>query len=160
MDWKQLLKSWVLIALGVLLASYTSMGGIQYDSVGALIIAVVLLSFLNVFLKPVLMLFSLPFIILTFGIGIWLINALLFLFVGWVVGGSDGGFVVNSFGSALWGALVVSITSFIANVAFASKGRGGVNVQIHRGGPTPGNRPSPSAPKRRSELDDDDVIDI
>ena len=86
MDFKQLLKSWVIIAFGVLIASNTG-SGIHYENREALIIAVILLSALNVFLKPVLMLFSLPFIILTFGIGIWIINALLFLFVGMLVSG-------------------------------------------------------------------------
>jgi len=68
MDFKQLLKSWAIIAFGVLIASNTG-SGIHYESREALIIAVILLSALNVFLKPVLMLFSLPFIILTFASG-------------------------------------------------------------------------------------------
>ena len=79
-------KSWVIVAFGVLIASNTA-SGIHYDSREALIIVVILLSACNVFLKPLLMLFSLPFIILTFGIGIWVINALLFLFVAALVSG-------------------------------------------------------------------------
>lgn len=96
MDLKQLLKSWVIVAFGVLIASNTA-SGIHYDSYGTLLVVVILLSACNVFLKPLLMLFSLPFIILTFGIGIWVINALLFLFVGALV----SGFYVDSFSSAL-----------------------------------------------------------
>ncbi len=104
----------------------------------ALIIVVILLSACNVFLKPLLMLFSLPFIILTFGIGIWVINALLFLFVAALV----SGFHIDSFGSALWGALVVSITSGVATLLFGSPNpRRGVNINVGRVGPTPGAEP-------------------
>tara|TARA_B110000285_G_scaffold233472_1_gene307361 strand:+ start:3837 stop:4322 length:486 start_codon:yes stop_codon:yes gene_type:complete len=161
MDLKQMLKSWVIVAFGVLIASNTA-SGIHYDSREALIIVVILLSACNVFLKPLLMLFSLPFIILTFGIGIWVINALLFLFVAALV----SGFHIDSFGSALWGALVVSITSGVATLLFGSPNpRRGVNINVGRVGPTPGAGPQargtsqPRQPKRVIE-DDADVIDI
>ncbi len=156
MDFKQLLKSWLLLALGVLLASYTSQG-IHYESTDALIFAVLLLSLCNVFFKPLLMVFSLPFIILTFGIGIWLINALLFMLVGELV----PGFTVDTFGNALWGALVVSITGAVANMLF---GKSRVQVQVNRGGGAqsgPSSRPRAEQPTRRPlKDDDDDVIDI
>lgn len=151
MELKQLLKSWLLLSLGVTLAAHTA-GGIRYESLTALGVAVLLLSVFNLVLKPLLMLFSLPFIILTFGIGIWFINALLFLFVGYIV----EGFEVASFSSALWGALVVSITGAAANVLF-----GQTRVRVHMtegsGGVT-----SASAPRRPSVRDrgDDDVIDV
>lgn len=147
MDFKQLIKSWLLLAVGVTIAAHTA-SGIHYDSSTALIVAVLLLSICNLVLKPVLMLFSLPFIILTFGIGIWLINALLFLFVGWLV----EGFYVDSFVSALWGAFVVSLTGAAAGLLF---GKSRVNVQINKGvnRTGPGERP-------RKPLKDDDVIDI
>ncbi len=156
-----MLKSWVVVAFGVLIASNTA-SGIHYDSYGTLLVVVILLSACNVFLKPLLMLFSLPFIILTFGIGIWVINALLFLFVGTLV----SGFYVDNFGSALWGALVVSITSGVATLLFGSPNqRCRVNVNVSRVGPTPtvgskaGGASKPRQPKRVIS-DDDDVIDI
>lgn len=153
MQFQQILKSWLLIALGVLFAANTA-SGIHYDSGAALLVAVLLLSLLNVFLKPLLLLFSLPFIVLTFGLGIWLINAVLFM----LVGGLVEGFHVNSFTSALWGALAVSITSGIANMLFGNK-KNRVNVRFERGAPGPNNAgPAPKA--QRPIKDDDDVIDI
>ena len=155
MDFNQVFKSWVLLALGVLLAANTA-DGIHYDNAESLIFAVILLSVCNVFLKPVLMLFSLPFIILTLGLGIWLINALLFL----LVGGLVGGFHVESFAYALWGALVVSVTGGIANLLFGKKERrGGVHV---RAGRVPDPRAGTGSGRaRRTPLkDDEDVIDI
>ena len=137
-----------------MIASNTG-SGIHYESREALIIAVILLSALNVFLKPVLMLFSLPFIILTFGIGIWIINALLFLFVGMLV----SGFHIDTFGSALWGALVVSITSGVASLLFPGSKQNRFNVNVRRSGTPPRQESSPRQPKRVVE-NDDDVIDI
>lgn len=148
MDFKTLLKSWLLIALGVFIASYI-FEGIRYTDNGALIVAVFLLSICNVFLKPLLMLFALPFIILTFGMGIWFINALLFLLVGNLV----EGFAVDSFGYALAGALVVSLTGAAANVLFGKTKVQGSVRGAGRGG---------SAPRQPSQkpLKDDNVIDI
>lgn len=147
MDTKKLLVSWLLLAIGVIIAAHTAKG-IHYDSNGALVVAVLLLSLCNLVLKPLLMLFSLPFIILTFGVGIWLINALLFMLVGAVV----EGFYVLSFWNALWGAFVVSFTGLIANVFFGTK-----RIQVQAQG-APG---TPRAqPQARKPLNDDDVIDI
>jgi len=150
MDFKQLLKTWLLLALGVIIAAHTA-GGIHYDSSGALVVAVLLLSFCNVVLKPLLMLFSLPFILLTFGVGIWLINALLFMLVGALV----EGFHVLSFWNALWGALVVSLTGAAANLLF---GGNRVNVQASNSSSQSTNHSSSQS--RKPLKDDDDVIDI
>jgi putative membrane protein len=154
MQYKQLLKSWLLIALGVLIAS-TVFDGIRYSDTSSLIVAVLLLSLCNVFLKPLLMLFALPFIILTFGLGIWLINALLLLLVDKLV----DGFAVDSFGYALAGALVISLTGAAASVLF---GKSRVQIRTHHtppGGGTSGGG-SPPREEKRKPLKDDDVIDI
>ncbi len=150
MELKQLFKSWLLLSLGVMIAAHTA-GGIRYESAGALLVAVLLLSVFNLVLKPLLMLFSLPFIVLTFGIGIWLINALLFLLVGSLV----DGFVVASFGNALWGALVVSLTGAAANALF---GQTRVDVRTQRGPRDP--KTNSARQPRPTKDDDDDVIDV
>ncbi|NBB79339.1 MAG: phage holin family protein [Verrucomicrobia bacterium] len=152
MDIKALFKSWLLIALGVLIASHI-FPGIQYTGAASLLVAVLLLSLCNVFLKPLLMLFALPFIILTFGLGIWLINAVLFLLVGKLV----DGFSVDGFGYALAGALVVSLTGAAANILFGNT-RTRVHVQTTQSeSPKSGGS---SGKKKRPLKDDDDVIDI
>lgn len=158
MELKQLFKSWLLLSLGVTIAAHTD-GGIDYDSGGALLVAVLLLSALNLVLKPLLLLFSLPFILLTFGVGIWLINALLFLLVGSIV----EGFVVNGFWNALWGALVVSLTGAAANALFGQT-RVDIRTQRSRRDPnlnSPRSRnPGRSRQRRPIKDDDDDVIDV
>jgi putative membrane protein len=134
----QLLVRWLVMALGVTLATKL-VNGITCDSVGALITVVVLLSFFNAILKPLLVLFTLPFIIFTLGLGVLVINALLFLFVGRLV----EGFHVEGFWPAVWGALVVSIT----NLLLSGFTRGATRV---RGQP----------PRAQPKAKPDDVIDI
>jgi putative membrane protein len=107
----QLLLRWSILALGVMLA--TKLGiGIRCDSGSTLLVVVVLLSFFNAILKPLMVLFTLPFILLTLGLGMVVINALLFLLVARLV----DGFYVASFWSAVGGAIVVSVTNLILNM--------------------------------------------
>lgn len=117
-DFLDLLKSWIVIALGVIIAAHI-VDGISYDSSWTLFIVVFLLSVFNAFLKPVLVILTLPLIILTFGIGLWFINALLFILVSKLV----SGFEVASFPSALWGALIVSLVSMITNLLLGGRRR-------------------------------------
>jgi putative membrane protein len=128
---KQLLIRWLVLALGVVLATKL-VPGISCSDGATLIVVVLVLSFFNAILKPLLLLFTLPFIVLTLGLGVILINALLFYWAGNLV----AGFYVAGFWSAVGGAVVVSITNLIASV-------------LTRGPPKP-----PKAPARG------DVIDI
>jgi putative membrane protein len=105
-----LLLRWLFLALGVLLSTKL-VSGITCDSGQTLAVVVVLLSLFNVVLKPLMVLFTLPFIVLSLGLGVWLINACLFYFVGRLV----EGFHVAGFGSAMLGALIVSVTNLILN---------------------------------------------
>lgn len=130
-----LLVRWLVLALGVALSAAV-VPGISYDTGWTLVVVVVLLSFCNAVLKPLLMLFTLPFIVLTLGIGIWLINAFLFLIVGKIV----DGFHVSGFGAALLGAAIVSVTNLTLN-RFLTPPRSGVKP-----------------PKKRESKDD--VIDV
>jgi putative membrane protein len=105
-----LLVRWLVLALGVVISTKL-VPGINCDDGWTLTAVVLLLSVFNTVLKPLMMLFTLPFIVLTLGIGIWFINALLFYFVGHLV----KGFHVAGFGSALLGALIVSVTNLVLN---------------------------------------------
>ena len=134
----QLLVRWLVLALGVMLATKI-VPGIRCEDGAALVAVVLLLSFFNAILKPLLVLFTLPFIIVTMGLGVVVINALLFLFVGKLV----SGFHVAGFWSAVLGSLVVSVT----NILLSSFTR--VKKVDGRGPPPPA-----KADKR------DDVIDI
>ncbi len=107
-----LLVRWLILALGVVLAEKI-VPGIKCADGQTLAVVVLLLSFFNVVLKPLLLLFTLPFIVLSLGLGIWVINAVLFYLVGRLV----DGFHVAGFGSALLGALIVSVTNLVLSRA-------------------------------------------
>lgn len=133
-----LLVRWLILALGVVLSA-TLVPGIGYADGTTLAVVVVLLSLFNAVLKPLLVLFTLPFIVLSLGVGVWLINALLFYFVGKLV----DGFHVAGFGSAMLGALIVSVTNLVLSRMLRRAGKP----------PTP-----PTATSRVGGKDD--VIDI
>ena len=103
-----LLLRWLVLAIGVILSTKL-VPGISCDTGTTLLVVVLVLSFFNAVLKPILLLFSLPFIILSLGLGIWLVNAVLFYAAGRLV----EGFHVAGFGSALFGALIVSVTNMV-----------------------------------------------
>ena len=132
-----MLVRWLILALGVTLSTKI-VPGISYDTGTTLTVVVLLLSFFNAVLKPLLLLFTLPFIVLTLGIGIWIINAILFYFVGRLV----EGFHVATFGAALLGALIVSVTNLVLSRMLTPP-------------PSPPRGGGASRPAKR-----DDVIDI
>lgn len=117
--------SWLLIALGVLLAERTS-DGIFVDNGTSLVLGVLFISLLNIFLRPVLLLLTLPFVLLTLGLGIIVINALVF----WIAGSIVPGFHVEGFWSALWGAIVVGLITLLANSFF---GGPKTRIRVNRG---------------------------
>jgi putative membrane protein len=136
----QLLLRWLVLALGVMLATRI-VPGITCQDGATLVVVVLLLSFFNAILKPLMVLFTLPFILVTLGLGVVVINALLFLLVGRLV----NGFHVDGFWSAFFGSFVVSVT----NLLLSSFMRGG---RPPRTPPTP-----PSTPPSRGG---GEVIDI
>ena len=99
---------WSIIAVGVALSAWI-VPGITFDDGVTLVVVVALLSLFNAILKPLLVIFTLPFVVLSLGLGIWLINALLFLSVSRLV----PGFHVHDFWAALWGSLIVSLTNMV-----------------------------------------------
>ncbi len=147
----QLLVQWLVMALGVTLATKL-VDGISCDSTATLIVVVLLLNFFNAILKPVLVLFTLPFIVLTLGLGVVVINALLFMFVGRLV----DGFHVAGFWPAVWGALVVSVTNLILS-GFTRRAAVPRKEAPPEGAPPEG-APPVRAPRVKKKPDD--VIDI
>ncbi len=143
----QMFVRWSVLALGVAISTKI-IPGIRCDGAFTLFCVVLMLTFFNAILKPLLVFFTLPFIVLSLGVGLIIINAGLFYLVGWIL--RDNGFHVDGFWPALGGALVVGVTNMIVS-------------QLLRGGRPPGGgtRPGPSRedqlPKRNAS---GDVIDI
>lgn len=85
--------------------------GIAFQTLQALFISGLVLGIVNTFVKPVLLILTLPLSIVTLGIFVLVINALMLLLVAWLV----PGFVVSGFWAGFFVALFVSVFSFIIN---------------------------------------------
>ncbi|MES2024559.1 MAG: phage holin family protein [Pseudomonadota bacterium] len=85
------------------------MSSIKVDSVGAAILAALVLGLVNTLIRPLLVLLTLPVTLLTLGLFIFVINGLMF----WAVSELVGGFHVAGFWAAVGGAILYSIISWI-----------------------------------------------
>jgi putative membrane protein len=100
----------LITILGLLVAS-ALVPGVTISGSWNFIFAAVLLGVVNAFIRPIALLLTLPLTVLTLGLFLFVINAAMF---GLVAGMLDG-FYVSGFWAALFGALVVSITSTVAS---------------------------------------------
>jgi len=110
---KEFLLRWFVTTLSVLGATWV-IPGLHCDTTGALLGAALLLGIINALVRPVLLLLSLPFIIVTMGFFILVINALLIIFVSKVI----PGFHVEGFWTALFAGIVIGIISWILSSFF------------------------------------------
>ena len=108
---KEFMIRWASTTFAVLIASGV-VPGITFENAEALIWAGLLLGILNAVVRPVLLVLSLPLIVLSLGLFIPVVNALLLHFVG---GGWIAGFHVDGFWAALWGSIVISAVSWVIN---------------------------------------------
>jgi putative membrane protein len=98
------LLSWAITALSLWAASHI-FRGLKFDSTTALVVSALLLGLANAVLKPLLILFTLPLTLLTFGLFVLVINALMILLVAKLV----KGFTVSSFWTAFFASIFISI---------------------------------------------------
>ena len=108
----------LIIMLGLALAS-TIIPGVEIMGTGSLIIAALLLGLVNAIVRPVAFLLTLPLTIVTMGLFLFVLNAAMFGLVASML----GDFHVAGFWSALFGAIIVSITSTVASWYIGPDGR-------------------------------------
>jgi putative membrane protein len=159
--WRDGIVTWLILSFGVWVAAGTS-AGIYYDSPLTLFLVAALIGLFNAILRPIMVLLALPFVVLTFGVGVLLINAVILSLVSWLAGDA---FVIESFWSALWGAFVIAILSLVLHAIFRGsrgqrEGVGGVRVFRVGPGQQPDGQTRSSLPKERRTGKDDDVIDV
>ncbi len=104
-----LIWRWVLNALGLILVAYL-LPGMQVDSFYIALITALLLGIINITIKPLLLFFTLPITILTFGLFAFVVNALLL----WFVSSFVDGFFVADFVTALLASVLLSIFSWLS----------------------------------------------
>jgi putative membrane protein len=101
-----------LAAATLLLDGITLTGASDADRAVALVLVALVFGVVNAVVRPVVKLLALPFLILTLGLLIFVINAFMLLLTSWVSGQVGLGFHVDGFGTALVGALVVTVATW------------------------------------------------
>ncbi|MBS0599017.1 MAG: phage holin family protein [Proteobacteria bacterium] len=111
-----LILKWLLSACALLLITYLY-GGVQVASFGSALLAALVIGLLNAVLRPVLVVLTIPVTLLTLGLFLFVINALMF----WSASGLLSGFHVNGFGAALLGSLMYSALGMLIDRALGGR---------------------------------------
>jgi putative membrane protein len=102
-----------LAAATWLLPGITLTGATEADQVVSLLSVAVLFGVVNAVVRPVVKLLALPLILLTLGLVVFLINALMLLLTSWLAGQVGLGFSVDGLGTAILGGLVVMVATWV-----------------------------------------------
>jgi putative membrane protein len=115
---KGLLLRWLILTIAIMAAAYL-FPGIHISGFGSALFAALVLGVLNAFFRPVLLILTLPINVLSLGLFTFVINAVLLLMTSGVI----GGLVVEGFGSALLGSLIISLISLLLSSFVSDRGR-------------------------------------
>ena len=114
----RLLTLWTINAVALFVLPYV-LDGIQIESFGTALLVALVLGLINALLRPLLILLTLPATVLSLGLFIFVINALLFQLAGALV----GGFVVSGFWTAFFGSILYSLTSWALTTLLLAGGK-------------------------------------
>lgn len=106
----EMLIQWVLFALALLFTAWI-VPGISLAGFAAAMWAAVVIGLVNIFIRPILLILTLPINILTLGLFTFVINALML----WLVSKLVPGFSIDGFLSALLGSIIISVLSIFIN---------------------------------------------
>jgi putative membrane protein len=121
------LLHWAITALCLWLASRV-FKGLQFDSGRSLLISALLLGLANAIVRPLLVVLTLPLTLLTFGVFLLVINALMLMLVARLV----RGFRIAGFGTAFFASIFVAVLSLVIG-SVVSVGDPGAEVQMPHG---------------------------
>ncbi len=107
-----LLLKWALYAVALVAVSYLY-PAVRVDGFGSALIAALVIGLLNAVLRPILVLLTLPVTLVTLGLFLFVINALMF----WAAGSLLAGFHVDGFVAALIGSLLYSALGLLIDAA-------------------------------------------
>lgn len=113
-----LLIRWLILTLAIVFASYL-IPGIEVRGISSAFFAAAILGILNAFLRPILIILTFPLTILTFGLFLFVINALMLNMASGVI----PGFHVYGLGSALLGSLVISVVNWLLSSFISDRRR-------------------------------------
>jgi putative membrane protein len=107
----KLLLKWIVLTASIFFVSYV-LDGVKVDNFFTALFAAAVLGILNSIVRPVLIILTLPINFLTFGIFTFIINAALLMLVSVII----PGFHIDSFWTAVWGSILISITNALLNL--------------------------------------------
>ncbi len=108
----KLIVKWLLSASALLAVAYLY-DGVQINTFTTALVAAFVIGLFNTILRPVLILLTLPVTLITLGLFLFVINALMF----WAAAGVMDGFKVSGFGAALLGSLIYSVFGLVIESA-------------------------------------------
>jgi putative membrane protein len=108
----KLIIRWLLLAAALMLVAHLY-PGVSVASYGAAMVAALVLGLLNTLVRPLLVLLTLPVTVVTLGLFLFVINALMF----WSAAGVLSGFTVTGFGAALIGSVIYSLCGMVIDLA-------------------------------------------
>lgn len=112
----------IAIALATwLLRGITLSGATNSERAVTLVVVALIFGLINAVVRPVVKLLSLPFIILTLGLLIFVINACMLLLTSWVAGQIGVGFAVHGFLTAVYGAIIVMVATWVLELVLPDR---------------------------------------
>ena len=112
--------TWLFNVAALFVASW-ALSGVSYgDSWGALFVAALVFSVVNMLIRPVVVLLSLPVLIITLGVALFFVNLLMLYITDWVV----GGFEISTFGSGVLATLIVWAVNVVLEATLGRRVRG------------------------------------
>ena len=108
---------WLTLTLAIIVTAYL-LDGIQVSGFWSALFTAAVLGILNAFFRPIILILTLPINILTMGLFTFVINALLLMMASGII----SGFTVAGFWSAMFGALLISVVSWLINGFIGDRG--------------------------------------
>jgi putative membrane protein len=102
---------WAVTAVSLWLASHV-FKGLRFDGTGSLILSALLLGFVNAVLRPILIVLTLPLTLLSFGLFLLVLNALLLMLVSRLI----KGFNLTGFWTAFFASIFITLLGLVANL--------------------------------------------
>lgn len=118
---RSLLIRWLINTLALYLAVRVVPGVDYRGGAGGLLLVAAIFGLVNATLRPLLTFLTCPLVLMTLGFFLFVINAMMLLFTGWLSSRFDLGFVVNGFWPAFWAGLLISLVSLFLSLMVGEK---------------------------------------
>lgn len=101
----------MIVTAALLMAVAYFVKGVEFDGWGAALIAALVFAIVNAIVKPLVVFLTIPLTVITLGLFLFVVNALMFKLTAWLV----PGFQVRTFGAALVGSVLLSLMNLLVN---------------------------------------------